>query len=111
MNEKTLAKICLILSIFGILLMIPFYQGEFPEKTISTILELEDDQKIKVDGYVELILKNNNSTLFFLNDGNRIQIYSPEKLYLEKNEFISVLGITKKYNGKKEVYAYKVIQD
>jgi hypothetical protein len=116
MNDKTLSKICLAITIIGMLLLLLTYKNEFESTTITQILK-EKNSKGIISGRIEYVIKNYPITIFALTDGNRALIYYPKPTTLEKNDFVKVYAEnkpeqqnneTKKSN---ELYAYKVIKD
>jgi len=119
MDEKTLSKICLAITIIGLIIFILTYQPEFEEKTISELLS-KDNSKGILFGRIEHIIQNYPTTIFTLNDGNEILIYYPKKTTLEKGQFVEVYAenkiedsnlITPSKNKKqKELFAQKVIE-
>jgi hypothetical protein len=110
MNEKTLAKLCLAITLFGTLMLLVTYENEFSEKTISEMI-LEDGTTGIVFGRVTFVMKNSPTTLFTIYAGNEINVYYPRETKLRPNDFVFIYAETQEYNGKIELFAHKVINE
>jgi len=110
MNEKTLAKICLMITIFSSFLLLVTYENDFSEKTIDEMI-LNEGTKGLVFGRVTFVIKNSPTTLFTIFDGNKINVYYPRETELQINDFVFVYAETQEYNGKIELFAHKVIEE
>jgi len=108
MNEKKLSLICLIIILVGGALFFITYQNDFKETSIDTT---PIDGKGIFFGKIEYIIKQSPSTLFIFNDGNTIMAYYPKETTLEKNDFVTLYAEKQIYNGKEELYVYKVIKE
>lgn len=108
MNEKTIILICTIITIVGFLLIIPFGTSFFENKTIGDMLANEGERGA-IYGRVEYVLNENKPTLFILYDGNKTKVFSPNSLKVRANDFVTIYGETKTYNGEKEIFAYYVV--
>ncbi|MBT4870793.1 MAG: hypothetical protein HON47_04415 [Candidatus Diapherotrites archaeon] len=106
MNEKHLSIICLIVILMGGILFFISYQNEFETKTISSIT---NEEKGIIFGKIEYVIKNSPSTIFVINDGNKILAYYPKSTNLAKNDFVTIYAKKQLYNEKEELYVYKVI--
>ena len=106
MNEKHLSWICLVVILMGGILFFISYQNEFENKTISSI---KNEETGIIFGKVEYVIKNNPSTIFVINDGNKILAYYPKPTNLAKNDFVTLYAKKQLYNEKEELYVYKVI--
>lgn len=119
MDEKTLSKICLSITLIGIIIFLVTYQNEFEEKT-ATQLSSEENGKGILFGRIEQVIQNYPTTLFVLNDGNESLIYYPKKTTLEKGQYVQVyaehiienIDSNTKLKGKKQesLFAQKVIE-
>jgi hypothetical protein len=107
-NEKHLVKICAIITMIGILLLIPFSINFFEQKTITEMLSKEGE-KGAIYGRIDYIINEGNPTIFILNDGNKSKVFSPNFTTLKQNIFVTVYGETKLYEGEKEIFAYYVV--
>ena len=115
MNDKTLSKLCLAITLTGMLLLTATYKNEFEETTITQILQ-EKNSKGILFGRIEYVIKNYPVTIFSLTDGNHAIIYYPKPTSLEKNNFVKVYAENKEEqtNTKtktQELYAHKVMKD
>ena len=118
MDEKTLSKICLGITLIGMLIFLLTYQNEFEETTSSQLLSKEDSKGI-LFGRVEYVIRNYPTTLFVFNDGNESTIYYPKKTTLEKGQFVEIYAehkieetgyTTQKNKNQEELFAQKVIE-
>ena len=108
MDEKQLSLFCLFVICIGLILFVINYQDDFSENK-SALMNFGD--KAKLFGRIDYIIKNNPSTTFILNDGNTITVYYQKNTDLAKNDFVTIYGEKQIYNGKEEIYAYKVIKE
>jgi hypothetical protein len=108
MNEKKLSRICLAITFIGFLMIIPFSNSFLEEKNISTIISSEQTKGC-VFGRVDFIIKNGPPTIFFLTDGNTTKVFSPKKLDIKKNDFVTICGESQIYNGEMEIFAYHTV--
>lgn len=107
MNEKYVMRLCLAMSIISIILLILTYKPDFEEKTLSEII-LTQNQKGKVFGRVDYVIKNYPVTIFILDDGNRATIYYPKPTSLEENHFVTAYI---ENQGQKNLFAQKVVKE
>jgi hypothetical protein len=120
MNDKTLSKICLAITLIGMIFLALTYKPEFEETTISDLIQKGKAKGI-IFGKVESIIKTEPTTLFILNDSNKVLIYYPKTIELEENDFVKVYAENnseknppEKYSTKKKepmLFAYKVIKE
>ncbi len=114
MDDKTISKICLIVTIIGILLFVFSYQEEFTKKSIGQI-NLREGEKGAVFGRIDYVIKNYPVTLFVLTDGNKATIYYPKATTLKTNDFVTAY-IENKIEQKDEpetnmLFAHKVVKE
>ncbi|MFA5763765.1 MAG: hypothetical protein WC915_03045 [archaeon] len=109
MDETQLIKICIIITFIGVALFFITYKNEFEEKTISQMIASEDGTKGIIYGKVNYILQNEPS-IFFVQNDEKIKIFSNKKLDLNFGETLVIYGEITTYNGEKEIIAYKVIK-
>jgi hypothetical protein len=108
MNEDIMIKFCILITLFGLLLFFITYTPEFSEKTISEMIKEEGTKGI-IFGKITWILKNEPS-IFFIQNDEKIKVFSNKKLDLIQGENVTIYGETTIYNGEKEILAYKVIK-
>jgi hypothetical protein len=106
MNEKTLAQLCLAITIASMIVFVITYTPEFKETTIGELLEKEGRKGI-VFGRIEYIAKNYPTTVLILNDKNTATIYYPRATTFEKNDFVTAYL---ENQGRKELFAHKVVK-
>ncbi len=109
MNDKTIIKICTILTIAGIIFTAIFYEDEYPNTTISQIKNGTISKGI-IKGQVEYVITNYPTTIFVLNDGNKATIYYPKPTTLEKKQIIIVYAENEKESKNKMLLAHKVVE-
>jgi UPF0716 family protein affecting phage T7 exclusion len=107
MNEKNLIKICTLITILGILLMIPFTSNFFEKRTINEMMA-NTGERGRIFGRVDYVISENPS-IFILTDGNKSKVFSPNFIKIKKNDFVTIYGETKLYRGEKEITAYHVV--
>ncbi len=109
MNDRAIAKICLAITIIGIIFFAIAYEPEFKEKKISELGAKEGTQGI-IFARVEHVIKNSPTTQAIVTDGNRAILYCSKQLDLNKNNFIKAYVISQKSDSNKQasLYAYKV---
>ena len=110
MDDKMLSRICLAVTLTGMVGLALTYRNEFEETSIGELLETKEGKGI-VFGRIEHVIRGYPSTMFVLYDGNRATVYYPRESDLNKNDFVHVYAQSEEHSGKKELYAYKVIRD
>jgi hypothetical protein len=114
MDDKTISRICLAVTIFGILLFALTYEEEFTKKSIAQINSKEGEKGI-VFGRIDYVIKSYPVTLFILTDGNKATIYYPKATTLKTNDFVTVY-IENKIEELDEpktntLFAHKVVKE
>ena len=110
MNETTIARVCLAITIIGMLIFAATYKEEFEEKTITELLS-EEGQKGIITARVEYVIKNYPVTIFAVNDGNKTTIYYPKAITIEKNNFVKVYAESQRDGKHITLFAHKVIKE
>ncbi len=108
MKEKNLTKLCIIITIFGILLFFANYKNEFEEKTISEMISVEGNKGI-VFGRVSFILKK-EPLIFFIENDEKVKVFSQKNIDIKNGDIVKIYAETTIYNGEKELIALKVIK-
>jgi hypothetical protein len=113
-NDKTLLKICLVITIIGIVALLLTYQEEFQETTITKLLSTPGEKGI-ISGRIEYVIKNYPISIFILNDGNKTTIYAPKSLSIETNDYVKVYAENQidkaKGNFDQKIFAHKVVKE
>jgi hypothetical protein len=113
-NDKTLSRICLLITTAGLVLFLFTYQEEFKESTIAELTAAPGAKGV-LHGRIEYVQQNYPISLFTLNDGNTATIYAPKALAIEKNEYVKVYAENQidKTNGSlnKKILAHKVVKE
>lgn len=107
MNETQIARICLAVTIIGMLLFAATYQEEFTKKTINEVLAKEGNKGI-LYGKIDYVVKSYPVTIFILNDGNKATVYYPKATTLQKNDFVEVYAQSQLTENKLTIFAQKV---
>jgi RecJ-like exonuclease len=114
MNENSLLKISLILSLVGILTI--FYISETTSVDLSKISDLSKDdldKKVRIKG--EIISIGDTPGLMIINvkdpTGTMVAILFKDNstINIERNQVIDILGILAEYKGELEIIADQVI--
>lgn len=112
MQESTLLKVSLIVSLIGIFLILLISEKiSLPTSNINLINETHIDKNVKVKGIVESIAETPGLIILTLKDTTgsiTVIIFKDEELKLEKNSLIEVEGTVVKYKNKLEINAKKV---
>ncbi|MCX6803679.1 MAG: hypothetical protein NTY48_03860 [Candidatus Diapherotrites archaeon] len=109
MDDKTIAQICVCVTIIGILLFVLTYKEEFSETTITELLKTKGAKGI-IFGRIDYLIKNYPITQFVLEDGNTATIYYPKATSFEENMFVKVYAENdEKETKSKNLYAHKVV--
>ena len=111
MNDKTLSKICLIITIIGMVLLALTYQEEFAETTLIQLMKTDGAQG-KITGKVTFVIQNYPVTIFTLTDGtNDATIYYPKETTIETENIVTVYAQNQGTQNKKpKIYAHKVVK-
>ena len=117
MDDKTISKICLIITLLGMLLLVITYKPEFENRTIDYLLKNEGNKGI-VFARVETIIQRYPITLFIATDGNQSLFFSPSVLKIEKNDFVTIYAEHElgQYGEKSDLesttlFAHKVVKE
>lgn len=109
MNENTISKICLTITIIGILLFAFTYKEEFSDTTITQLLEKEGNKGI-IHARIDYVLKSYPSTMLSITDGKqKTTIYYPKATTFEKNNFVKIYAQSERQGKKTVLFAYKII--
>ncbi len=96
MDNRILSKICLTLSLLGILLLFVYSETiSFKTKNISEITKKDIDKKVKVIGQVTRVTDLPGIILLNLKDETSqiiILIFKEEKIRINKNDFLEIEG-------------------
>jgi len=117
-DDKTLSKVCLGITISGILILLLTYTPEFEKSTTSKLL-LTSGAKGILFGKIDYVIKNYPVTMFILNDGNTATIYYPQQTALHVNDFVTVYAENndttfyscKENNNCSTLFANKVVKE
>ena len=107
MNDKTIARICLAITLISLISLVLTYKPDFEETTLTKIIQ-EPQAKGKIFGRIDYVIKNYPITQFILNDGNTAVIYYPKATTLVKNDFVTAYV---ENQGQKTLFAQKVVKE
>ena len=110
MDDKKLSLICLAIVALGLVLFAATYHEEFEKKTLTQMLN-EDGTKGMVFGRIDYVINSFPSTQLILSDGNKALVFYPKESDLNKNDFVYVYAQTETHEGKRQLFAYKVVKD
>ena len=108
MDEIIISRICLAITIIGIIAFALTYKEEFSESSVKEILAKEGNKGI-IFGKVDYVIKNYPITMFIINDGNTATAYYPKATTFEKDSFVKVYAQSEMHGNKLELFAQKVI--
>jgi hypothetical protein len=106
MKERHLTQICLIIVFIGIIFFILTYEEEFNNKSISEMRQ-ELGTKGIVFGKVDFIIRY-EPMVFVLQNEEKITVFYPQKIRLEKGDIVKVFAETSEYNKEIQLFAYRV---
>lgn len=109
MEEHSLQKIALLVSVMGLLLLL-FVSDYVPAQTKEQSFL---SSKTTVQGVVKSI-QLREKVAFLTIEGQKTEtmevvVFAPESLYLQEGDYIEIIGTLEEYQGKKEVLAEKII--
>jgi Gpi18-like mannosyltransferase len=105
MNETNITKICFLIVLIGLIFFIVFYEEEYSQKTISE-MQIIGTKGIVV-GRVDFVI-NEEPLIFILQNEEKIKVFYPKKMILEKNDIVEVYAETTEYNKEIELFAQRV---
>lgn len=113
MKEKTLLKIALLTSLFGVIsLWILSENLTVDETTIDKITFENIGDRMKVIGYVTNVLDLGYTKIIEVSQMNNIDVVvfseDNKSLNLFPNDRIEVLGNLEEYRGEKEIIAHRI---
>lgn len=117
MNEATLLKISLVVTILGLLLLF-FSAGQFDLSPRTLEKANLPEEKVQLQGIIKSLqskdLPSNDKVIFMVIEGERVEttpvvVFPPEELFLKAGDYVEIVGTVEEYKGKKEVVASKVV--
>lgn len=113
MNQKTLLKISLIISITGILFLLLLSNlTEAKKLDIKEITNKIIDKKVEINGKITNIKNYDNMKIIKVKDKTgeiNLILYTDNKLNLTINQTINVIGIVKRYKQELEIQADRIV--
>ena len=111
MNEKTILQISLIMIILGIAFLF-FYAEEVEIPTAQQLDNIPPEEKVRVQGIITTVSKQ-GKVAFLQLQGERVEtmnivLFPDQDLYLQKGDYVEIIGTVEDYQGKKEVVASKI---
>lgn len=103
MEDKLLLKVCLFLSLLGLLLL---FFISYNDKELEFDVLLEEDDVVFLKG--EVISLNNVSTFTLLKIANEVDIMVFDEIELNEGTDIFVVGKIREYKGSKQILATKI---
>ena len=112
MEEKTLLRIALITSLFGILiLLIILDKIDVSDSNIDAINETFLDRHVKIKGEIIGIAETPGLYIINIKDDTGsmgVIVFKEDKLELEKGNIVEIEGQVTEYQGKMEIIAKKI---
>jgi len=112
MQESTIFKISLSLSLIGILILL--FATEINNKEVITIekaLNYSLDSKVKIQGEVNSLAETPGIILFSIKENlSQIKViaFKEEEIALKKGDYVEVTGTIKEYQNEKEIEAESI---
>ena len=112
MEEKTVVKISLVITILGLGFLF-VYAEQFDLSGFEDIESTPSDEYIQMKGKVTSMKRTDNA-VFLEIEGEKIIktdiiLFSGEDLFLKEGDYVEVEGMVEDYNTQKEVIASKVV--
>ena len=109
MQERTITRISLIITILG-LIFIFFYAEEVDLQTVASLDTIEPEEVVTISGTVHNLRSTENVTFLQISGQKTVKmpviIFS--KVLLKEGDLVEVTGMIEEYRGKKEVIANTV---
>tara|TARA_Y100000310_G_C20638248_1_gene792413 strand:- start:307 stop:651 length:345 start_codon:yes stop_codon:yes gene_type:complete len=113
MQEKTLLKLALVVSLGGILLLY-FLSSGIDLEAVPGIEEVEENTEVKVVGKLGKVKELDN--VAFLEIWREkimkttVVLFKDSNISLKKGDYVEITGTVEDYEGKKEVIGNKVVK-
>lgn len=112
MEEKTIVKISLAITILGLGFLF-LYAEQFDAQKLEELQSIPSDEYIQMKGKVTR-MKTTDNAVFLEIEGEKIIkteviLFSGENLFLKEGDYVEVEGMVEDYNHQKEVIASKVV--
>jgi DNA/RNA endonuclease YhcR with UshA esterase domain len=113
MNDKTLLKIALIVSLSGLLaLYLLNYNFELNEKNVDKITIDNKDEFVKLSGTARKIVDAGNVIILELEQSNEIKVVlfkeAETKVSIKEGDILEVFGKVDEYGGQMEIIADRI---
>ena len=112
MHEKTLLKIALLSSIFGVALLFFIGGADVDAEGIAKIDELPEGREVEITGRV-VRAHNREKVLFLTIAEERIEdvtvvLFKNGKVNVEEGDVVTITGSLDEYEGKKQIIGNRV---
>lgn len=111
MQEKTLVKVSVIVTVIGFLLLFIFSE-ETALPTMETIEELPQNKPVSLEGVVTKLVKKENSYFLtidsFRREKTKVIVFPEEEIFLKEGNFIRIEGLVQEYKGENEIIASRI---
>ncbi|MBI2106805.1 OB-fold nucleic acid binding domain-containing protein [Candidatus Woesearchaeota archaeon] len=112
MNESSLFKIALTVSLTGILILLLIVEyTDIKKVNISDIENMKEEEKIRVIGKINNVKETPGLYILDLQDDSgkiSVIVFKEEKLNISKGYKADIEGTVKEYQNKKELIANKI---
>ena len=107
MEDKSLIKVCLFISLVGIVtLMVLSYHQE--PSTSSSIGGKDIDKVVKISGEIKY-LHETKGTYKLTVDNTKVTVFKTKKLQLKNGDYVEITGKVQEYKNQLGVIADKII--
>jgi len=108
MEDSTLLKISLVISLIGVLLL--YFMSESIEIDNVELMHIEDykDETVKLNGVIEEITTTESATFLKVKQYEIIDVVVFDYINLSSGDYVEVTGIVDEYNDGYEILAEKI---
>ena len=110
MNEKSLLKLALIISLVGLVLLFVISKNiEINDTTIEKITNEEIEGDVVIKGIVKEITERSGTTFIIITQQSEIEvIVFSNDVNLSKGDNVEIIGSVSEYQNQKEIIADKI---
>lgn len=113
MQEKTLLRISLVITIIGLVFLF-FYTQEYEIPKVTSLETIPPEEKVMVQGVIKK-MSTSEKTIFMEISGQQlitmdVIAFPEEEPYLQEGDDVKIQGTVETYKGKKEIIADKIVK-
>ncbi len=112
MQEKTILKIAVIVSMLGLGFLF-LYSNQLNLATIADLDSVGVKESVQLRGKVNSVRVTEKATFLEL-EGEKVVktdviLFPKESIFIKEGDYVEVLGTVEEYNGKKELIASRIV--